>query len=120
MSAEPDPSSFSAAEEATLTWEVVTERSAARVRPLGSLDLATESPLEEQLAGLRDAGFRELIVDLSGLEFMDSTGLRLVLRWEAAARDDTFSISWVPGPPEVQRVFELTATADHVAFVKPG
>ena len=59
-----------------------------------------------------------LILDLSQLEFMDSTGLRLILRWDAEARKDGFSIGLVPGPPVVQRVFELTGTAAALPFIR--
>jgi anti-sigma B factor antagonist len=105
-------------EEESLTCDVVPERDAVRVCPLGALDLATGPVLEQQLAELRAAGFRHMIVDLRGLTFLDSTGLQLVLRWQAAARVDGFAIDFVPGPPEVQRVFELTGVLDSISFVR--
>jgi anti-anti-sigma factor len=74
--------------------------------------------LEAQIGELRAAGFRRLILDLSQLDFMDSTGLRLILRWDAEARQDGFSIGLVPGPPAVQRVFELTGTANALPFIR--
>jgi anti-sigma B factor antagonist len=104
----------------SLSFELLRERDAVRLRPVGTLDLATEPLLEQQLAELRAAGFRDLIVDLRGLEFMDSTGLQLVLRWNAAARVDGFSIGFVPGSPMIQRVFELTGTTEHVSFIDPA
>jgi anti-sigma B factor antagonist len=121
MSAEPQPDSshWRLEDEASLTCEVVPERDAVRVRPIGSLDLATVPVLEQQLNELREAGFRRLIVDLGGLRFMDSTGLRLALKWHHAAQRDGFEIEFVPGPPAVQRVFELTGTSEHVPFIRP-
>ena len=104
-------------EEESLTCEVVPERDAVRVRPVGTLDLATGPVLEQQLGELRAAGFLRMVVDLRGLSFIDSTGLQLVLRWQAAAREDGFAIAFVPGPPEVQRVFELTGVLDSISFV---
>jgi anti-anti-sigma factor len=120
MCAELHSSRFERADEDALTCEVVPDRDVVRVRPVGTLDLATVPVLEEQLAELLSAGFRELIVDLRGLVFMDSTGLRLLLRWDAAARNDGFALGFVPGAPEVQRVFELTSTTDRIAFVDPA
>ena len=105
-------------DEASLRCEVSPERDTVRVRPIGSLDLATVPVLEQQLEELRDAGFRRLIVDLGGLRFMDSTGLRLALRWHAAAQQDGFEIGFVPGPPAVQRVFELTRVSEHLPFIR--
>jgi anti-anti-sigma regulatory factor len=49
---------------------------------------------------------------------MDSTGLRLALEWHAAAREDGFEISFVPGEPAVQRVFEITGTSGLLRFVR--
>ena len=87
-----------------------------RVRTTGSLDLASAPLLDAELSRLYEVGFRRLIVDLSDLQFMDSTGLRLLLRWDAATRQDSLSIELIPGPPAVQRVFEVTGTAKLLPF----
>jgi anti-anti-sigma factor len=80
--------------------------------------MATAPLLEKQLEELRQAGCRHLILDLGGLSFMDSTGLRLALKWEAASRQDGFEIGFLPGPPAVQRVFEITGMTDRVPFIR--
>ena len=59
-----------------------------------------------QMVALRNAGFRRLILDLSCLEFIDSTGLRCILECDAEARRDGSAL--IPGSQAVQRVFELT------------
>ena len=89
----------------------------ARLRLAGALDLATVPVLESELRTLREAGVRRLILDLSALSFLDSTGLRLIIERDDDARRDGFSLSLVPGPPAVQRVFELTGTAARLPFV---
>jgi anti-sigma B factor antagonist len=89
----------------------------ATVNVVGALDLATVPVLDNQVAELRDAGFRRLILDLRGLDFIDSTGLRGILRYDAEARLDGFSIELIQGPAAVQRVFELTGTTDHLPFI---
>jgi len=120
MSAEqPHPIDWLEDEDATLRCEVVPERDGVRVRAIGSLDLSTVSVLDRQLNELREAGFRRLLVDLGGLLFMDSTGLRLALTWHAAAQRDGFEIAFAPGPPAVQMVFEVTGMRDHVPFIDP-
>ena len=121
MSSEPQPhtASWRPDDESSLRCEVVPDRDVVRVRPIGSLELATAAVLDRQLEELREAGFRRLIVDLAGLSFMDSTGLRLALKWHAAAQNDGFEIGFAPGPPAVQRVFELTCTSEHVSFTEP-
>jgi len=88
-----------------------------RVSLVGELDLATVPTLDACLAELREAGFRQLIVDLSRLEFIDSTGLQLLLQYDAEARQDGFSLSLIPGPAVVQRVFEITGTLALLSFI---
>ena len=83
--------------------EVSRERTTARIQAVGELDLATVPILDAELAGLRDAGFPHLILDLAGLDFIDSTGLHCILRYDAEARQDGYSIALIPGPPPVQR-----------------
>ena len=48
------------------------------VSPLGRLDTASAPQLEEELKASID-GVTELILDLSGLEYMSSAGLRILL-----------------------------------------
>jgi anti-sigma B factor antagonist len=119
MSSQPQPHNPLPADEESLSCVVLPERDLVRVRPTGSLDVATAPVLERQLEELREAGFRKLIVDLGGLSFMDSTGLRIVLRWHAAALQDGFTFAVAPGPPAVQRVFELTGMSERVPFIGP-
>ena len=118
MSSQPQPRDPLFVDDASLTCEVVPERDAVRVCPIGSLDMATAPVLEQQLEELREAGFRQLIVDLGRLSFMDSTGLRIALKWHEAAQRDGFEIGFAPGPPVVQRVFELTGMSEHVPFIR--
>jgi anti-sigma B factor antagonist len=98
---------------------VEPERDGVRIVLSGPLDMATAPILEARLAELRDAGHRRLIVDLRRLDFIDSTGLRLLLARDAEARQDGFSFALIAGPPRVQRLFELTRTLGALPFVDP-
>jgi anti-sigma B factor antagonist len=93
--------------------------SVAWVRPAGDLDLDTAHRVEAKLAELHEEGCRNLVLDLRDLAFMDSTGLRLVIRWHTAARDDGFSFAVVPGAEVVQRVFRLTGMDAYLTVVQP-
>lgn len=103
---------------AILACEVVPERDAVRVCPVGELDMATVGSLGGQIQDVRRAGFRHVILDLRKLRFMDAAGLSLILALDAEARQDGFSIALVPGPPAVQRVFEVTRTTGRLGFIE--
>lgn len=47
----------------------------------GELDLATVAELDGALHRLHDDGARAPVLDLSGVTFIDSTGVSAVLRW---------------------------------------
>jgi anti-sigma B factor antagonist len=87
-----------------------------RVAPTGELDMSTVPELERTLLEACRSG-RRLIVDLRGLEFMDSTGLTLLTRWSLAAERDGFSFALVPGNERIQRLFEITRMVTHFHFV---
>ena len=97
--------------------EVSREDGTATVRAVGALDLVAAPVFDDQLAELRDAGFRRLILDLRGLHFIDSSGLRCILGYNALARNNGFSIEVIRGGRAVQRIFELTDTTSHLTFI---
>lgn len=76
----------------------------------GDLDLAYADELERALRKLRYAGFECVVLDLRGVEFIDSTGLRLLITQRNAARREGHCLILVPGPRQVQRIFDLTGT----------
>jgi anti-sigma B factor antagonist len=45
----------------------------------GELDVASSPALNEELTGLIDGGATDLVIDLHGLAFIDSTGLSALL-----------------------------------------
>jgi len=89
------------------------------IRPIGELDLDTAPQLDGELQALRTAGAARVVLDMRALTFMDSTGLRLVIRWDTNAKDEGFEFAIVPGPEVVQRVFRLTGMDDHLPIAPP-
>jgi anti-sigma B factor antagonist len=57
-----------------------------------------------------------IVVDLSRLTFMDSTGARLSIEAQARSRADRDRLLVLRGPAPVQRVFELCGVDDLVPF----
>jgi len=82
----------------------------------GELDLATSPTLEEQLelvsAGSDAAG--PLILDLTELEFMDSTGLSVLVRAHQQAQNAGRRFGVIRGRRQVQRLLSLTGVAERM------
>jgi anti-sigma B factor antagonist len=77
------------------------------VRLSGEFDLAAEEYFDwtvERLAGAA----RNVVVDLSALAFIDSSGLRALLRIWERSRSDGHDLAVVPGPRQVQHTMKLT------------
>lgn len=82
----------------------------------GELDLTSAPVFERELRVAEAARPGRVIIDLSGLEFMDSTGLRALLLARERAQDDEHELVLRRGPRQVQRVLELTKTVDAFRF----
>jgi len=80
----------------------------------GELDLASSPALEQELE--RGAASRAgiVIVDLRNLEFMDSTGLSVLVRAHQRATESGQRFGVVRGPQQVQRLLSLTGVADRL------
>jgi anti-anti-sigma factor len=77
------------------------------IRPCGELDVATAGGVQRELERVEATDARSIVVDLSGLTFMDSTGVRLVLSARARSRADANRLALLRGPAAVQRTLEL-------------
>jgi anti-sigma B factor antagonist len=89
-----------------------------RVRFSGELDIATAPRAEEEIRASEEQQPDTLAVDLSGLSFMDSTGLRLIVAAAARARDVGRRLIVVRGPDPVHRVLELTGLDSRLEIVE--
>ena len=100
----------------------LTSAGDALIALTGELDLSATASLEEEIGRLAaDDGVRRVVLDLRELEFMDSTGLRMVALAErslgAAGRPRVL----VRGPDAIHRVFAITRMDEHLSFVDdPG
>jgi anti-anti-sigma factor len=106
MNSEPEP----------FRCDVAREGEVVRITLAGELDLASSAEVEPLL---RETGSEPRLLDLRDVTFMDSSGLRLILSAHAAARREGRSLEIVPGPPAVQRVFQLCGVEGELRFVAP-
>ena len=84
---------------------------------IGELDLRTSPELEERLADAFDAGAELVILDLRQIEFMDSTGLRVLLGAHQRAHETGVRFALVRGADQVERVLTLTGVRDLLTMV---
>ncbi|MDP9293697.1 MAG: STAS domain-containing protein [Actinomycetota bacterium] len=84
----------------------------------GELDLASVSVLsDERDRMMADGAPQELDIDLRGLDFLDSTGLHLLLRLESRCRTRGSMLALVRGGRAVQKLFQVTGTATQFRFL---
>jgi anti-anti-sigma factor len=81
----------------------------------GELDLAGEQRLEAAIERARGSA-GTLTIDLSGLEFIDSSGLRVLVRLHNASLQEGFAYTIIPGPPQVHRTFVLCGLDETLPF----
>jgi anti-anti-sigma factor len=83
----------------------------------GELDLRTSPQLEERLNQAWASGAELVILDLRQIEFMDSTGLRVLLGAHQRAQETSRRFALVRGADQVERVLTLTGVRDLLTVV---
>lgn len=83
----------------------------------GELDLRTAPELEERLDRAFTSGAELVIADLRQVEFMDSSGLRVLLAAHQRAQDSRRRFALVRGGDQVERVLKLTGVRDILVVV---
>ncbi len=78
------------------------------VRLQGEFDLGCVGRFREQLEGVLDDEVKTLIIDLRGLEFIDSSGMRLLIELNGSASADGVSLTVICGDGAVRRVLRQT------------
>lgn len=74
----------------------------------GEIDLYTAPQLRDELVGSLEEGTRRLLVDMSGTEFCDSTGISVLLAGMKRAREKDGDLEIVAPRPAVMKVLEVT------------
>ena len=83
----------------------------------GELDLSTVEKVEQELRRVEDRGEKLLVLNLAGLSFLDSTGLRLMVTTDQRARQEGRRLAIVKGPESVHRVFTITKLDEQLHMV---
>jgi anti-sigma B factor antagonist len=86
----------------------------------GEFDLACEERFLEELRSALDSLTETLVIDLRGLQFIDSTGLRMLLQVDSASKQDGFDFVVLSGNGVVRRVFRETGLDGMLPLVDPS
>jgi anti-sigma B factor antagonist len=74
----------------------------------GEVDVATAPRLRERLIELVNSGRHRIVVDLSGVDFLDSTGLGVLVGALKRVRTHDGELALVCAEPRILKVFEIT------------
>jgi len=83
----------------------------------GELDLATAPLLSRELESVDLGTTASVVLDLQGLEFMDSTGLRAVLAAQQRLQEHGTAFAVTRGSPQVDRLLAVTRADEHLRVV---
>jgi anti-sigma B factor antagonist len=74
----------------------------------GEIDVATAPRLRERTVALVAQGQRHLVIDLDGVDFLDSTGLGVLVGTLKRLRSQDGTLALVCSRPSILKVFEIT------------
>lgn len=83
----------------------------------GELDMASSGLLEEALASADLESSRAVVLDLRGVRFLDSTGLKTIFRARNLAREGGQQFAVTRGSAQVQRLLSLTRLDEHLETI---
>jgi anti-anti-sigma factor len=89
----------------------------ARLSLYGEFDIAAVAHFEAALEELERDRPDRILVDLRGVTFLDSTGLRALLVADTRAREAGRRLILLQGPDAVRRVFEITGLEERLELV---
>jgi anti-sigma B factor antagonist len=96
------------------------QNSTLTVRLEGECDLAGRDQVRDAVAAALARRPGNVVLDLSRLSFIDSSGVHVVVEAAKHAASQSTSLSIVPGPPAVQRVFEICRLTEILPFSTNG
>jgi anti-anti-sigma factor len=100
----------------TLTLRSEREGDVHTISLSGELDLATAAEVQRELERVEATDAESIVLDLSELTFMDSTGVRLLVTAHARARADSNRLALLRGGRAVQRILQLSGVDTLLPF----
>jgi anti-sigma B factor antagonist len=86
----------------------------------GEVDVSSSQILEQAVVEACSAGAKEVVLDMGGIEFMDSTGLRAILRGKTLCEETDCEYRLTPAQRPVEQTLEVTGVRAKLPFHKVG
>jgi anti-sigma B factor antagonist len=86
----------------------------------GELDMAEAPRVQQELEELASSRPGLLVLDLRGVSFIDSSGLRVILESDIRSRRQGWRVAVVPGPEQVHRIFLIALLDKRLDFIDPS
>jgi anti-sigma B factor antagonist len=83
----------------------------------GELDLASAPALAQELETLQLTDAPLIVLDVRGLEFIDSTGLRVILAANTRAQEGGHEFALTHVQPQLQRLLTITHVSEHLRII---
>ena len=99
-------------------FEAEVDAGVVRIALSGDLDVSTAPSVEERLVELEDGGAERVILDMRGLDFIDSTGLSLLINADRRARRAGRRVTIVSGTGAPRRILETTGLKGRLDIVE--
>src|SRR6476659_9056305 len=100
--------------EGQFSVSVDSDADAHTVTLSGELDIATADQLTQALESVQPVAGSRLVIDLTAVSFMDSTGLRVLIAANRNATAAGYTLVIVTGESPAKRVLELTRMDEHM------
>lgn len=94
--------------------DIAPDREQVTVRAVGEIDLATAAELEAPARELLDSGFEHVVLDLRGVTFMDSSGIRVLISAHQHAESLGARLSILVGASHIRQTLELSGAIDYL------
>lgn len=99
-----------------ITHEVVDGGRSVRLHMVGEIDMATVPHVEEALASALEDGSDQVVLDLSGVEFMDSSGLNALILARNVLDERSVRLVIAGLSDQVRRLFEISGLTTVFTF----
>jgi anti-sigma B factor antagonist len=86
----------------------------------GELDLTTVPQLRSQFDNLNAGGEHRILLDLAGVTFIDSSGLREILNATAKLAEQGRELRVIEASSQVRRIFEICGVTDLIDEPTPN